>query len=54
MGFGEGIEECLIVIIVRKRRLSRRTTVHDMINGSGKLDSERTRHWDENYQIGYN
>ncbi len=44
MGFGEGAEECFIVTIVGKRRLSRRTPIHDMIDGSGKLDSQWTRH----------
>lgn len=43
MGFGEGIEECLIVTIVGKRRLSRRTPVHDMIDGSGKLVDDLTK-----------
>jgi len=44
MGFGQGIEKGLIVSVVDKRRLSCPTPVHDVIDGSGILNSERSRH----------
>jgi len=39
MGFGHGIEEGLIVIVVGKRRLPCCTPIHDVIHRIGKLNS---------------
>lgn len=44
MGLANGIEEGFLVTVVGKRRLSCRAPVHDVIHGSGQLDSQWTRH----------
>jgi hypothetical protein len=44
VGVSHGIEESLIVSVARKRRLSCRTPVHDVIHRIGKLDPQWTRH----------
>jgi hypothetical protein len=44
VGVSHGIEESLIVSVARKRRLSCRTPVDDVIHRIGKLDPRWTRH----------
>src|SRR5574341_875923 len=42
MGFGHGVEKRLIVSVVCKRWLLRPSSVHNVIDGLGKLNSEWT------------